>query len=298
MKIIPTKVTRSVGRQILLAKKNSPKLFFAAGVTGVVGGTVLACRATLHLDEALEDVKKDVYLVKEHMKLDDPDHQMEEVDYQKTIAAVYIRGAYRIGKLYAPAIIVGGLGIASLTGSHVILTRRNAAVGAAYAAMATAFEQYRERIKEEVGVDKELELYRGIEWQEVEGSEGKMLEPVTDPGKWSPYVRFFDETNPRYQPSPDLNRFFIDCQERYANHLLQARGHVFLNEVYDSLGIERSSAGQVVGWLLDGDGDGYIDFGVYEAVNAEFLIRAEKTVVLDFNVDGIIYDLIEESKNE
>jgi hypothetical protein len=67
------------------------------------------------------------------------------------------------------------------------------------------------------------------------------------------------------------------------------------------LGFERSMAGQVVGWV-DGNGDGYVDFGIFgakiqgdEALVAErldFLNGQTDSVILDFNVDGIVYDLI------
>lgn len=44
---------------------------------------------------------------------------------------------------------------------------------------------------------------------------------------------------------------FLRRQQDYANEMLKARGHLFLNEVYDLLDIPRSKAGQVVGWVYD-----------------------------------------------
>lgn len=291
MKFIPQGVTRTIGRQILTAKKHSPALFFGVGVVGVVGGTVLACRATLKLSDTLDTISKEVGNVKAS-RVDDKVEVEKDVEYQSSLAKVYLTGSFEIVKLYAPAVIVTGASIASLTGSHVILTRRNAALTAAYAALAKGFDEYRSRIREEIGEERELTLYHALEWQDVEGSEGKIQELVTDPGKWSPYVRFFDETSPNWQKQAEYNRHFVQCQQNYANHLLQARGHVFLNEVYDMLGLERSSEGQVVGWVIDGDGDNFLDFGIYEAVNADFLDNREPSIILDFNVDGIIYDKI------
>jgi hypothetical protein len=91
------------------------------------------------------------------------------------------------------------------------------------------------------------------------------------------------------------NQFFINCQQNYANERLRARGHIFLNEVYDMLGFERTKQGAVVGWLLNGEGDGYVDFGVFknnEDTVSRFLNHHERNILLDFNVDGIIYDKI------
>jgi hypothetical protein len=209
---------------------------------------------------------------------------------------VYTEGAFRIGKLYAPAVAVGAISIAALSGSHVILTRRNAALTAAYAAVSKAYVEYRARVEEQLGEDKERMIYHAAEVRELvdpDNPDGKKIkEVVADPTRFSPYARFFDEASPDWQKDAELNRYYIQCQQNYANHLLQARGHVFLNEVYDMLGIERSKAGQVVGWLIGGDGDNYIDFGMFEARNSEFINGNERCILLDFNVDGVIYDQI------
>ena len=87
---------------------------------------------------------------------------------------------------------------------------------------------------------------------------------------------------------------FLNGQQNFANDLLQARGHVFLNEVYDMLGIPRSQAGAVVGWVKE-FGDGYVDFGIFDGKTSQarsFVNGEERNILLDFNVAGVIYDLI------
>lgn len=92
---------------------------------------------------------------------------------------------------------------------------------------------------------------------------------------------------------------FLKCQQQYANEKLKAQGHLFLNEVYDMLGIPRSKAGAVVGWIYDRNNpekysDGYVDFGLYSGTesNRRFVNGQEYNILLDFNVDGVIYDKI------
>lgn len=75
------------------------------------------------------------------------------------------------------------------------------------------------------------------------------------------------------------------------NQRLALKGHVFLNEVYDKLGIERTPEGQIVGWVYD-KGSGYIDFGLDSPESDTFMSGKERSVWLDFNVDGPILDLI------
>lgn len=291
MKFSKQALTRNIGRKVLVAKKNSPHIFFVGGVVGVVGSAVLACRATLKLEEKLDEIREDLEAAK---TLDNLDQNQPGRDVpHKHLAFVSARTAMTFGRLYGPSVILGGVSIAALTGSHVQLTRRNAALSATLAVVSKAYDEYRVRIQDEFGKERELEIYRAMQEKEVKDEAGKKkVIKITDPNTHSPYARFFDETSPNWQKDPELNRIFLECQQNYANHLLRARGHLFLNEVYDSLGLERSQAGQVVGWLINGDGDGFVDFGMYEAENARFINNIERSVILDFNVDGVVYEKI------
>lgn len=106
--------------------------------------------------------------------------------------------------------------------------------------------------------------------------------------------RIFESSNINYVDGSDnaYNRIFIQCQEQYMNHRLQAWGHVFLNEVYDALGFERTRSGAILGWLKDSDGMGYIDFGMGSEQNAGWAEGLKKEAFLTFNVDGVIFDKI------
>ena len=120
------------------------------------------------------------------------------------------------------------------------------------------------------------------------------LQPM-DPSKKSVYARFFDEYSPQWTAYPEQNLVFLKHTESMMNDMLLAKKHVFLNEVYDALGIERTSAGAVVGWVLNGDGDNFISFGMYDFDSERgraFINGNEHSILLDFNVDGVIFDKI------
>ena len=76
---------------------------------------------------------------------------------------------------------------------------------------------------------------------------------------------------------------------------------MFLNEVLDMLGIDRVPAGQQVGWVLDSEtGDGFIDFGIFDIkceANRRFVNGLEKSIWLNFNVDGDIMYVLERKKD-
>lgn len=297
MKTVPASVLRTVSRQALVAKKNSPHIFFGVGVIGTVTSAVMACRATLKLGETLEGINKEI----EETKLlraipedkESPEAHMEQVHHHIDTLHVYTAASFKIVKLYAPPIIIGTASIALLTGSHVQMTRRNSALIAAYAGLEKFFGEYRDRIKREVGEEREMELYHGSSTELVKKESGDVVEGrVVNPLRISPYARFFDEYSPNWVRNSEYNKNFLEIQQSYANHRLNAMGHVFLNEVYDWLGVPRSKAGAVVGWIKGQDGDDYVSFGIYDAWNSQFVNGNEPSILLDFNVDGVIYDKI------
>lgn len=117
----------------------------------------------------------------------------------------------------------------------------------------------------------------------------------------SQYARFFDESNPIWSEDPKMNLMFLKQQQEYATRKLRIIGHLFLNEVYDMLGMPKSKAGQLVGWIYDEDnpiGDNYVDFGIFTEKNAPSVDGFKNAILLDFNVDGNILDKLTEKEGE
>lgn len=299
MKYIPAGTSRLISRALLHGRKASPTLLFAAGVVGVGASTVLACKSTLRLEDTLAQTQDHISKAKKLIAEQREDYTQQ--DYQRDMAIIYMRAGVAVCKLYAPSIIVGSLAIASLTGSHHILNRRYAALSAAYATVVESLDEYRKRVIAEVGEEKERELRYPLEPCEidVEDEKGKLVsKTVMKVGERSVsmYARFFDSSSSSWSPLPEYNVVFLRSQQNYLNDRLKAKGHVFLNEVYDALGIERTPAGAVVGWLWKGDGDNYIDFGIFnremQPQHYDFFTGRENAVLLDFNVDGEIWKRI------
>lgn len=297
---IKNKVTSTAGRQVLHAQKHSPTLLFAFGVTGVVTTVVLASRATLKMDEILEEVEKKRAQIDETIALDIENYQPEDAVHDGN--TLRVQTALKIAKLYTPAVAVGMISIACLTGSHYIMSRRNIALTATLAGVDRMFKEYRSRVVDELGVEKDQEFRYGTVETEitVETDEGpkKKTVKVVDKHK-DPYTFLFDQVNSKnWDKIPAYNQTFLNAQQDFANQRLQAYGHVFLNEILDSLGFDRTPAGAVTGWIKDahqtGDGDGYIDFGIMrDLVRAkEFLNGEAPAIWLEFNVDGPIYNKI------
>lgn len=283
------------GRGMLLVKKHSPEILTTVGIVGVVASAVMASKATLKLEPVVEKIKNG----KDEAKSLLEDEMFPEYDkdrHNKEVARVYVKGAVDLSKLYGPSITLGLSSIACIIGAHGIMRKRNVALAAAYKAVETSFSEYRKRVIAEIGEEKEEDVYIGRQQVEIVDENGKKKKVTkVDPNGISAYARFFDEYSDNWSKTPEYNLLFLKAQQNYANDLLHARGHVFLNEVYDMIGIPRSQAGQVVGWVISKDGDNFIDFGVYDFDNTGshlFVNGHERSILLDFNVDGVIYDLI------
>jgi Family of unknown function (DUF6353) len=295
MSFVPEVISRTVARNTLHVQKASPEILLGVGIIGLVGSTVLACRATLKMSEVLDESKNkiDQATSLEH-------HDYSESDRSRDLTLIKYQTGIQIVKLYAPAIVVGGLSIYALTSSHNILSRRNAALTAAYAALEKGFNEYRARVVEKYGEEEDRDFRYGAEKVQIVDPDTGKKKTVTrvGPGDPSIYARFFDPVSPSWSKEPEYNLIFLKCQQNYANDLLLSRGHIFLNEVYDMLGIPRSKAGAVVGWVLskNGETDNFVNFGVFdgkEQVARDFVNGREGAILCDFNVDGVIYDRLE-----
>lgn len=298
---------RFMSTLILKGKKYSPELLLAAGVITGISATVVACKATLHADEILDTHAENMEKIKkaEVIETNDEEKGVEVAieNSKKDKAIVYGRTVGSFIRLYAPAVGLGALSLACFLSSYGIMRKRNIALTAAYTALDGFVKKYRGRVREEMGEDMDRHFAYGTEkrtreYEETDGK-GKVVkktaddEVITDAIMPSDYAKWFDESSPCWEKSAATNLAFLKAQENSFNELLHAKGYVFLNDVYRALGIRETAAGQLVGWI-DGNGDNYIDFGIYDCnrIAKDFVNGWEKSILLDFNVDGVIYDKI------
>ena len=301
---ILTTVNRTAHKVGLKIKKHSPEILVVVGVVGVVTSAVMACKATTKASDVIEEHKKEMDDI--HFVAETKPEKYSEEDFQKDTVIVYTQTAVKLAKLYAPSIAIGVASIACIIGSHNILTKRNAALAAAYTAVDKTFKEYRNRVVDRFGkeVDKQLRYnIKAKEFEEttVDENGNEKTETVTkDVAEIhsSDYAKFFDESCPGWTKDAEQNKYFLLCQQNYANEMLKAHGYLFLNDVYKLIGVLSTRAGQIVGWVYDEKnpvGDNYVDFNIMD-INSEraraFVNGYERSILLDFNVDGNILDLI------
>ena len=279
--------TRIIGRTSLVISKHAPTILTVAGTAGFIGTTVLASKATLKLEETVAEEASLLVKVHEAQK----EGKLSDKDAAHDNVVLYTRMATKLGKLYAPALILGAASIAALATGHGIMLKRNASLAAAYAAVDQAFKSYKKKVEAKFGKDAVLEAI-SVPTEELV-VDGETTESVLKYGDTSPYGVIFDETNHNWSADEDLSALHLKCQQQYANDILQTRGHIFLNEVYKMLGFPHTPAGAITGWVK-GNGDNFVDFnihdGLFEGEDANG--RLVTKWALDFNVDGVMYDKI------
>lgn len=301
---IMNNATKAIHRVGFSMRKHSPEILIVAGIVGTVASTVMACHATTKVSGILEKAKEDVDKIHSCETNEDLKEEYSTDDAKKDLAIVYIQTGMKLVKLYAPAVTFGMVSIGAIVTSNNILRKRNVALAAAYATVDKGFKEYRARVVERFGEQVDRELKYNIKAKRLEGTtvdeetgkkkRVKTTVDVADPDAYSDYAVAFDEKSGHWEEDSDYNRMFLRAQQNYANDKLKAQGYLFLNDVYDMLDMPRTKAGQIVGWIYDPNDqsiDNYVDFGLYETNREKGCDGGyEKVILLDFNVDGNIWD--------
>lgn len=276
--------------------KHAPTILTCAGTVGLIGTAVLASRATLTYRELIED---ELEVIVKGPELMERNESYTEEEFRKDRIVCYTRIATKTVKHYAPTIAIGVASVAAFWWSHSIQSKRIAGLAAAYTALDASYRKYKNSVAKVVGEESmkkvEEKILNEVIFTDEPFEYDNMDESVIP--EYSPYARIIDETASVWDPSDDITELNIHAQLQYMNDILRTRGYVFLSDVYDALGIHRTPASQVVGWLWKkGDGDHYISFGDIEGHRIQFWDDSRRRTVanylLDFNVDGEIVNEI------
>ena len=313
------KMMDSMSRKVHMAglriKKHSPEILLVTGIVGTVASTVMACKASTKVRDILDAAKADIEVIHESVEngqiveVNEEGNKVvkscTEEDSKKYLAGVYVKTGMEFAKLYAPAVTLGVVSITCILASHNIIHKRNVALSAAYATIDKNFKEYRNRVIDRFGKELDRELRFNVKTKEIEetvvdedGNESVVKSTVNVPEIGdSDYARCFDEYCTGWRNDAEYNRSFLRQMQAWANNKLQTQGFLYLNDVYEMLGFDKTKAGQVVGWIYGdkSDGDGYVDFGMYEfdkETKRDFYNLREKSIWLDFNVDGNIWELM------
>lgn len=282
-------VTRFINITVKKVEKHAPKILFVAGMVGFGATVAASSKAGVDAKPVLDDIREEMHDIATHTNPSTRERQLATLSVGRTHGA-------KLVKIYAPTIVLGAVTVLCLTKSHNILTSRNVALTAAFGSLEKAYREYRARVVDHLGEEMDTMFAHNAGPKEVLTYDSKgnpVVQNVIrgDKDADSLYSFFFDETNRCWDKDPGYNRTFLDNQQTWWNLELKAKGIVFLNDVLKSIGFEPTPEGQLVGWVYDSkDGDGYVDFGFNRY--PDFVAGYERSVRLEFNVDGLVLDKI------
>lgn len=299
MKNVKGIICKYVAKGSMKLRKRSPEILIVCGIAGSVAAIVSACKATTKLDGILEERQSQIDKVEEWKAKGETESYSEE-DAGRDKLIINVQTTVKIAKLYAPAVALEAVSIGALLTSHNIMARRNLALGASYAAIKKAFDEYRCRVTDKFGEEVDKQMRYGARQDKVktkvideDGKEKTVTETVNvvDNPKEDSCLRYFTKSNPYWDNDPDYVYLFLRNRMNDANDKLTSHGHLVLNDVYQALGFTTTKAGMISGWIKKGSkGDGYVEFDVTKVKIPNEFGKLEDAYAIDFNIDGPIYD--------
>lgn len=302
---LPKPVAKNISNGVTKVQKHLPEILIVAGTGCVVAGTVVACKNTIKAADALDERKKDMEVIraaKQNGKTESGEPYSVE-DYKKDTVIVAKKTGLELVKAYGPAVALEGVGLAMIFKSHGIMRDRFTGVAAAYTSLNTAYQNYRQRVRDAVGEQKEDDIYKGITRETVEvtevdenGKKKKTKQEVVTQNHIDQFSIIFEDGCTGWTKSPELNKARVLSVQEYCNQLLQIRGYLYLKDVYEEFGIDtrHNQALHYIGWYYDPEDPtchNYVDFGLGNTENSRigaFMNGYETNVLLTFNYDGDI----------
>lgn len=310
-----TNLQTNLSNVSILLEKNAPTILTVLGSVSVVTGAIFVGKQTVKAIDIVEEFKETQETIEEAHEValaGEEKIEYSEEDYKKDKIALYLQTATKMAKCYAlPVGLIAG-GLTAIAVSDVKVNGRLAEMTGAYVGSQQIAKRVKKAIIDKYGEDVWNEVRYGIKKEQITveeedpetGKKKKVKKEIRTIDSDNPleniskFAKFFDEGCAEWDKNPEMNLLYLLSMQNTANEMLKCRGHLFLNEVYDMLGIPRTKDGQKYGWIFCDNnpcGDNYVDFGIYDlsrSKNREFVNGLENVILLDFNVDGPIIDLI------
>ena len=238
------------GAQLWMSK-HSPEILTGLGIAGMVTTTILAVKATPKAMKMIDDKKEELDLTPE-----------DKLTITETVKAAW--------KPYIPAAVTGTLSVSCLIGASSVHLRRNTALAAAYHLSETALTEYKEKVVETIGKNKEKTIRDKVDKARIEKNPPTDKEVIiTGDGD----TMCFDYHSGRYFKTS------IDKLKKIENELnarLLREDYISLNDLYDELGLSFTQVGEDLGWHVS---KGLIEFGF-----SSQLVNDTPCLVLNYNV--------------
>lgn len=311
-----TVVKNAAGGGALFVKAHAPEMLVGGGVVGFVLTVVSACKATSKAHDIMDE--KEEALKDNDSFLDEGFLTQEEHD--KNEKDIWRSTRWLLVKTYLPTATGLVVSVILVLGGYRMINGRLVKTAAAYKILEDGFGRYRENVRDEFGEETDWRMLNNVRPERLEAANAEReanREVEADRKRKKKnhdkrrnayqeiYSQVFDQYSDRWRRSwtPDQVFAYLRQKQREANDMLRIRKHIFLNEVYDLLGLDRTEAGAVVGWILTKNNpDSYVDFGLDNIPEEKLreILSADRNediwIRLHFNPDGLIYNMIDKMR--
>lgn len=304
-------ITRAAGQGKLILIKNGPHLMVYGGLIGVGVAIYEYCKATIQLEEARKQHRQTLEAIRTSIEDNKERADFDQKHYSKLIfEEKRDYGLVLVKRYWAPTTLtLASFGLI-LTGFHKINARLGV-MTVAYKALEDSYARYRQNVLEDAGEEKDREYLYGLKREKVEGVivdedgnkkkvDAEVLKPKNNQ-EWSVYSRFFDEYSSKWTSNASYNMMFLNAMESTADDKLYAQRYLFLSDVFEALGLPDCEMAHVVGWYLTPkewrEHKKHVDFRIMDLAQLSeskrlFVNGYEPSILLDFNVDGVIWDKV------
>ena len=303
---------------VLLAKAHAPEILVCAGIGGFGVTIYQACRATNEAHDLI--VKKEDILEDIEERLDDPDSDYTQMDYERDIK--YINGKTRNGliKAYAPVVTMGLASAGLVLGGFGILNGRYIGAAAAYKTLEAGFGRYRGNVIDEFGEEVDWRMLNNVKKEDLDAAlkERDENREIAYTNKTKHFLKGktmrnypgvcdyrFDSSSLRWRRfwNGEMMLQYLQQGEDQLNDKLKLRGYLTVNDVLEFFGMPLiKGEGMIIGWVYSPGRFpmSFVDIGIKNMPESEVRRILATTrnddlyVNLHLNPMGIIYDIIGE----
>ena len=264
----------TVGKNVSITlKKHSPEILTGIGITGMVTTTIFAVKATPKALMLIEEEKR-----KKNTELLEQSRNDETVDIQRIEKLTPVETIKTVWRCYIPTAVLGAASLACLVGASSVSARRNAALATVYTLSETAMKDYKDKVIETIGEEKEKTVRDAAAKEKLEKDPVTSNDVIiTDKGDTLCYNALLGG----YFKS-DIEKIKSGVNE--ANRQLLLDSNISLNELYDWLGLEHTKIGDYIGWNIE-QGMIEVTFGSHLAADGTpcVVVDFDKMPQYDFN---------------
>ena len=304
MKFELTSISRTICTIGAKVKKAAPTIAVITGTACGIGATVTAVKETLTVGAIMTEYKetaKTIDDVEERINNGEEIYftnkktnktELETVEYlNRDRKVLKIQTVAKLAKHYKFTIALSALSVVLVLSGYGEMKKRFVGAVAAYEGL---YRTYIKTKKEAEKNSKKTEMPDINDKNEEQKDTSSEVKSRVDD---SDFCRIFDKSSSMYRENREMNLGYLKSVEKYCTNLLHIRGHLFLNEVYDALGMSHTETGALCGWLYNSnDGDNFVSFNIDEALceynYADDIYPVDPEIFMYFNCVGPIYNRI------